>query len=290
MIIEKTNIIFNMNKDNEPVMKCSSGDEVVFKTCDCFSDTIKSEKDLVSGIDFERVNPATGPLYIKEANVGDVLKVTINSIKLDNKGVVVTASGLGRLKSHIKDEETVVCNIEGNYLNYKGIKIPLRKMIGVLGVSPKNDKISTGNPYDHGGNLDCIEVTEGSSIYLPVNVKGVLLSLGDLHATMGDGEIMGSGLEISGEVEVKVEVLKDFDFNLPIIETKDKWITLGSRETMEEASDLAICNMADLIMKKSNFSLNQAGMLISLAGDLRVCQMVNPHITMRVEISKDIIN
>ena len=132
-------------------------------------------------------------------------------------------------------------------------------------------------------------IKEGVSLYLPVNVEGALLALGDLHAAMGDGEIMGSGMEIAGEVEVRVEVLKDFDYKLPLIETEEKWITLGSRKTMEEASDLAINNMVDLIMKKSNLTMNQAGMLLSIAGDLKVCQIVDPNMTMRMEIKKEYI-
>lgn len=289
MIIDSENIIFNMNKDNKPVLRCKSGDLVTFKTCDCFSDTIKTEDDLVSEIDFEKVNPATGPLYIEGADVGDVLKVEIKNISLDEKGVVVTAPGLGRLKDKIESEETVICNIDGDNVDFNGFKIPLKKMVGVIGVAPKDEAYSTGVPHDHGGNLDCTKIAEGSSVYFPVNVEGALLSLGDLHAAMGDGEIMGSGLEISGEVEVKVEVLKEFDYNLPLIETDNKWITIASRETMEEASDLAIYNMVDLITKNKSISLNQAGMLISIAGDLKVCQIVNPNVTMRVEMDKNII-
>lgn len=278
-----------MDKNNEPVLKAKSGDKVTFQTCDCFSDVIKTEDDLVSGIDFNRVNPATGPLYVEGAIPGDVLKVDIIKIDISNQGAVVTSPGLGRLSEEIENEETVIGKIEGDFVDYKGIKIPLNKMIGVIGTAPEDEGISTGTPYDHGGNLDCKMIKEGVSLYLPVNVEGALLALGDLHAAMGDGEIMGSGMEIAGEVEVRVEVLKDFDYKLPLIETEEKWITLGSRKTMEEASDLAINNMVDLIMKKSNLTMNQAGMLLSIAGDLKVCQIVDPNMTMRMEIKKEYI-
>lgn len=289
MIITSDKTIFSMDKNNEPVLKAKSGDKVIFQTCDCFSDVIKTEEDLVSGIDFERVNPATGPLYVEDAAPGDVLKVDIIKIEISNQGAVVTSPGLGRLSEKIEKEETVIGKIEGDFVDYKGIKIPLNKMIGVIGTAPAGEGISTGTPYDHGGNLDCKMIKEGVSLYLPVNVKGALLSLGDLHAAMGDGEIMGSGMEIAGEVEVRVEVLKDFDYKLPIIETEEKWITLGSRKTMEEASDLAINNMVDLIMKKTDLTMNQAGMLLSIAGDLKVCQIVDPNMTMRMELNKKFI-
>lgn len=286
MRITSDKTIFTMDKNNEPVLTAKSGDKIVFETCDCFSDVIRTEEDVVSGIDFNRVNPATGPLFIEDAMPGDVLKVKIIKIDIGKQGAVVTSPGLGRLSEKIEKEETVIGIIEGDYVRYKGLKIPLNKMIGVIGTAPEGEGISTGTPHDHGGNMDCKMVKEGVSIYLPVNVEGALLSIGDLHAAMGDGEIMGSGMEIAGEVEVQVEVLKDFDFKLPIIETKNKWITLGSRETMEEASELAINNMIDLIMKKTNLTMNQAGMLLSIAGDLRVCQIVDPNMTMRMEIKK----
>ncbi len=289
MIITSDKTIFSMDKNNESVLKSKSGDKVIFQTCDCFSDVIKTEEDLVSGIDFDRVNPATGPLYVEDAAPGDVLKVDIIKIEISNQGAVVTSPGLGRLSEKIEKEETVIGKIEGDFVDYKGIKIPLNKMIGVIGTAPAGEGISTGTPYDHGGNLDCKMIKEGVSLYLPVNVKGALLSLGDLHAAMGDGEIMGSGMEIAGEVEVKVEVLKDFDYKLPIIETEEKWITLGSRKTIEEASDLAINNMVDLIMKKSGLTMNQTGMLLSIAGDLKVCQIVDPNMTMRMELNKKFI-
>ncbi|MGX7359715.1 hypothetical protein ACWOES_08570 [Dolosigranulum pigrum] len=84
-------------------------------------------------------------------------------------------------------------------------------------------------------------------------------------------------------------MLKDSTYKLPLIETEEKWITLGSRQSMEDASNVAINNMVDLIMQKTDLTFNQAGMLISLAGNLKACQVVNPHITMRVELSKAIL-
>lgn len=289
MRITSDKTIFLMDKNNEPVLRAKSGDSVIFETCDCFSNVIRTEEDLISNIDFNRVNPATGPLYVEGAEPGDILKVDILRIDIDKQGAVVTAPGLGRLTDKIEKEETVIGKIEGDYVDYLGIKLPLNKMIGVIGTAPAGDGISTGTPYDHGGNMDCKMITEGVSLYLPVNVEGALLAIGDLHAVMGDGEIMGSGMEIAGEVEVNVEVLKEFDFQLPIIETEDKWITLGSRATMEEASDLAINNMVDLIMKKTDLTMNQAGMLLSIVGNLKVCQVVDPNMTMRMEIEKKII-
>lgn len=279
-----------MDKDNQPVAWAKSGDRVAFETLDCFSNTVLSEEDLVSSIDFSKVNPATGPLFVEEAQVGDVLKVTIHKIELASQGSVVTAPGLGQLADQIEYEETVICEVTDEYVNYKGIKIPLRKMIGVIGTAPKGDPVNTGTPDTHGGNMDTTRITEGSILYLPVNVEGALLVMGDLHAVMGDGEIMGSGLEIPGTVEVTVEVLKNCDYPLPLVETEALWVTIGSKPTMEEATKLALSHMVNLITSLTPLTRNQAGMFLSMAGDLMSSQVVNPNVTQRVEVKKSLLN
>lgn len=289
MRISSEHVIFKMDQANEPALRVENGSTVVFETLDCFSNTVLSETDLVSSIDFDKVNPATGPLFVEGAQVGDVLKVSIEKIALANVGAIVTAPGLGRLAEHIESEETVICPVSDSHVEYKGLQIPLRKMIGVIGTAPVGEGINTGTPHDHGGNLDTTRISEGAILYLPVNVEGALLAMGDLHATMGDGEIMGAGLEIAGEVTVTVEVVKDFGLPLPLIETEDLWVTLGSRESMSAASQVAIEGMAQLIQKKSDLTFNQAGMLLSLAGNLHTSQVVNPNVTMRMELSKTLL-
>lgn len=290
MRISKKDAILEMNKENESVLSVDSGATVVFETMDCFSDTVKSSDNLISSVNFDDINPATGPLYVNDAEVGDTLKVTINKIDLNDQGVVVTAPGLGQFAEEITEEETVICEIRDDSVIYKGIELPLRKMIGVIGTAPAGQGISTGTPDNHGGNLDTILNTEGSSIYLPVNTDGALLAMGDCHATMGDGEVNGTGVEVAAEVSVTVEVLKDFDFELPLIETKTKWATLGSDKIMEKATKLALDNMSDLVRKKTDLTFNQTSMLLSIAGDVKASQIVNPNYTMRVEIDKDIVN
>lgn len=289
MRISSEHVIFEMNKDNEPALQVDSGSTVVFETLDCFSNTVQSETDLVSSIDFSKVNPATGPLYVNGAEPGDTLKVTIHSIKVADQGVVVTAPGLGNLADSITEEETVICRVTNDYVDYKGIHIPLRKMIGVIGTAPAGEGVNTGTPHDHGGNMDTTRIAEGATLYLPVNVEGALLAMGDLHATMGDGEIMGDGLEIPGEVEVTVEVVKNVNLPVPLVETEDLWVTIGARETLEEASKLATHNMVKLIQNKSELTFNQAGMLLSLAGNLHTCQVVNPNVSVRMELPKALL-
>lgn len=287
--ISREHVIYEMSKENEPVLTVESGATVVFETQDCFSGEVQSENDTVSDIDFSTVNPATGPLYVEGAKAGDTLKVTLNRMEIDNKGSVLTAPGLGMLADGIEKEETAMSEVTEEGTLYKGFNIPLTKMIGVIGTAPAGEGVNTGTPHDHGGNLDTTLLTEGATLYLPVNVDGALLAMGDMHSSMGDGEIMGSGLEVAGEIEVTVEVLKDSDLPLPFVETDELYATLASRETMEEASKVAINNMVDVLRSKTDLTFNQAGMFLSLAGDLKVSQVVNPNKTMRVEVKKAVL-
>lgn len=288
--VRREHVIFEMNQENEPVLTAVSGETVVFETQDCFSGEVQSEADTVSDIDFSKVNPATGPLFVSGAEVGDILKVTINRIEIDSKGAALTAPGLGLLSDGIGAEETAIAEVTDSATLYKGYEIPLRKMVGVIGTAPAGEGVNTGTPHDHGGNLDTILLGEGATLYLPVNVEGALLAMGDMHSSMGDGEIMGSGLEVAGEIEVIVEVLKDSQLPLPFIETEDLYVTVGSRETMEDASKVALHNMVEFLTAKTDMTFNQAGMFLSLAGDLKVSQAVNPNKTMRVEVRKDLID
>lgn len=288
--ISREHVIYEMNKENEPVLTVESGTTVVFETQDCFSGEVQSENDTVSDIDFSKVNPATGPLYIEGAEVGDTLKVTLNRMEIDDKGSVLTAPGLGMLADGIEKEETAMGEITEEGTLYKGFNIPLTKMVGVIGTAPAGEGVNTGTPHDHGGNLDTTLLTEGATLYLPVNTPGALLAMGDMHSSMADGEIMGSGMEVAGEIEVTVEVLKDSKFPLPFVETDEVYATLASRETMEEATKTAINNMVDVLMDKTDLTFNQAGMFLSLAGDLKVSQVVNPNKTMRVEVKKAVLN
>ncbi|MEL3903004.1 MAG: acetamidase/formamidase family protein [Treponema phagedenis] len=289
MIIKKDQVIYKMSKHNKPVLKAKSQDTIVFETMDCFSCEIKSENDKLAGINFDKVNPATGPLYVEDAKVGDTLKVTILSIEVEEQGTAVVEPCFGRLGKEIKTGEVAIVKIDGDEGIFKGKRFPLNKMIGVIGTAPAEEEINTGTPGTHGGNMDCTQVKEGANIYLPVNVDGALLAMGDLHAAMGDGEISGAGLEISGRVKVKIEVIKNFQYSLPMIETEDKWIAVASADDMPATADKAIKNLAELVMDKNGFTLNEATMFLSLQGNLIACQAVNPQHTMRMEISKKVL-
>ncbi|XJS10156.1 acetamidase/formamidase family protein [Aerococcaceae bacterium WGS1372] len=292
MRISKENVIYSMDKNDEAVARVKSGSEVIFEVKDCFSDTIQTEEDVISEIDFNQVNPATGPLYVEGAEVGDVLKVTINKIKPNDFGVVVSAPGLNKyFDQSIQEEQTVICSIddEAGTFTFQGVEFPMNKMIGVIGTANADEGITTGTPGPHGGNMDNTAIEEGSIVYLPVNTQGALLAIGDMHASMGDGEVWGCGVEVGGEAHVTVEVIKDFKHQVPLVETEDAFHSYGFGKTIDEASQMANDHMIQLLMNRADLTYNQAGMLMTIKGNLTTCQTVNPDVSMRMEMKKDYI-
>mgnify|MGYP002411486794 FL=1 len=124
--------------------------------------------------------------------------------------------------------------------------------------------------------MDNKRITKGTRLYFPVNVSGALFQLGDLHATMGDGEICGTGIEIAGEVTVKLDVIKDFPTERPILETGDKWYTIANAVEYADALKLATEDMQKLIVKAYGWDATDAFLYMSIQGDIEICQGCKP--------------
>ncbi len=285
--IPSETVVLKMSPHNKAVYTAESGSTVVFETCDCFSNQIQREDQLFSSVGWDLINPATGPLYVEGAEPGDILKVEIEDIKIADKGVMTVTPELGVLKDFMSDEKTKIIPIEdGKAVFNKNIKIPVKPMIGVIGTAPVDTEIPNGTPGSHGGNMDCKRIVKGATLYLPVNVPGALLAMGDLHALMADGEIVICGLEIAGEVTVKVTVLKGAKLPLPMLVEGEHIITIASAETLDDAARMATIQMHQFLVKKLHLDSAEAGMLLSLVGDLRICQVVDPLMTARMEFPK----
>lgn len=149
--------------------------------------------------------------------------------------------------------------------------------------------METGTPGAHGGNMDCRLIREGAVLYLPVAVPGALLAMGDLHAAMGDGEISVSGVEVAGTVQVLVEVCKDSRMPTPAVETEEAFAAIVSADTMEKASQEATLAMIEYLQQETDLTFNEAYMLLSATGKLAVCQVVDPQVTMRMELPKSVL-
>ena len=289
-IIKKENYTFTFSNSNKPVSFIKPGNSIVFETHDCMCSQISCETDDLKEIDFNKVNPATGPLYIEGAMPNQILKVTIESIKLDNYAVAMTGPGVGVLGEKLDEMTHNILDVKDKSVIFKNIELPLNKMIGVIGVAPYSDSINCGTPGSHGGNMDCKIISESSTVYLPIYTPGALLSIGDIHAVMGDGEIGVSGAEIGANVEVKIDLISDFKINNPIVETDDAYYTIASAHTLDDAYKIAVEDMFDILIGKCNLSKNDLVMLMSLTCDMEICQVVDPLKTIRFKVKKDILN
>lgn len=270
-----TEYVYDFSPENKPVEKVEKGATIKFKTLDCFSNQIKSNEQLITNIDFTKANPATGPVYIEGAEPGDVLAVDILDIQVDNQGVSVTIPELGPLFDKVETRTKVIPIKEGKAI-FNDIEFPINPMIGVIGVAPKEGSVPCGYPGFHGGNMDNNRIVAGNRVYFPVNVPGALFQLGDLHATMGDGEICGTGIEIAGEVTVKVDIIKQFPIERPVLETEDKWYTIANAMEFPVAQKLATEDMQKLIVGAYGWDATDAFLYMSIQGDSEICQSCKP--------------
>lgn len=281
------NSIFKFSSKNAPALKVNSGDVVEIHTYDCFSNQLQTPEDTLEAMDWERINPATGPIYIEEAKEGDVLKVTIEEINLNNQGVMVAGEGSGILGHMLKGMESKIIPIKDNEGIFdEQLSIPLNPMIGVIGVAPSKEEINSGTPGHHGGNMDNLMITRGATIYFPVFTDGALFALGDLHAAMGDGEIGVTGIEIAGSVKVKLEVVKGLKLNNPVLENKESFTTIASEINLEEAVNQATIDMAEILKERMTMGLHKIAMLMSAVGHTEICQVVDPLKTARFVMPK----
>lgn len=282
--------IFSFDKENKPVLQINSGDEVEIETMDCFANQICTDDDKLETLDWQRVNPATGPVFVNGAEPGDVLKVTIQKIQIAGQGVVATGKGLGVLGHLMEDLYSKIVMIKDGQVVYnEKIAFPLHPMVGVIGVAPAGEGVNCGTPGSHGGNMDTKLIGEGAVLYLPVFVEGALFGLGDLHAAMGDGEIGVSGVEVAGKVLVKLEVIKGITLNNPVVQTPEVTATLASALTLDEAADIAVADMANLLQKHTPLSMAEIATLMSAAGDLQISQVVDPLKTVRFSMPNQIL-
>lgn len=285
--ISKENYFYSMSKDNEPKLTVNIGDTVEIETHDCFTGQIVDEDiSNFNGLDWEAINPATGPIYVDGIKKGDVLKVTINSIDISDTGVMVTGPGMGVMGEHLTDTTVRLFDVnkDKNTIDFKGLEVPMNKMIGVIGVAPEGDAVNNGTPDTHGGNMDSVKVTEGATLYLPVFVDGALFGLGDLHAAMGDGEISVSGLEVSGSVNVTLEKSENVTTRHPFLIDSDGAYMFVSDADLNKAVDQSVIEMIHLLEDKVPMTKEELTMLMSLIGQTEINQVVDPKKTARFKV------
>jgi amidase len=281
--------VFSLSAHAAPVVSIRPGESLVLETADCFSDQVQSAEDTPGGVDWAHINPATGPVFVEGAEPGDVLSVLIERIDVAHRGVMAVSGDFGVLRERFEGMSFAMIPLEGGFAQVAGASVPVRPMIGVIGVAPAGPPVPCGSPGPHGGNMDTRLIGEGATLYLPVFVTGALLAAGDLHAAMGDGEICGTGVEVAGSIRLRVDIRRDVELTNPVVETSEVVAAIASAETLDEAADLATRDMADLLMRRLGLSTADATMLMSAAGQLQVSQVVDPLKTARYAMSKEIL-
>lgn len=287
MVLSTDNVIFYFSKDHAPVLEIPAPTTLDVDTLDCFANQLRDPSDTFDRLDWDRINPATGPIHVQGAEPGDALKVTINRIDLDGKGTVCCLENEGTLGHLIKGTHLRVVPVQNNVVRYLDLELPVRKMIGVIGVAPAGEPVNTGTPGPHGGNMDTLMITEGSTIYFPVAAPGALFALGDCHATMGDGEIGVSGLECPARVNLTLDVVKGKAPEYPFLENRDEFAVIVSRPTADEAISLATELMFRFLAERLTTRTHpEIIMLMSLVGHVQISQVVDPEKTVRFVFPK----
>lgn len=271
--LKKLNYVFS--KDNEVEAKVESGDIMVFNTVDCFANQVKDESHTMDKLDLNKANPTAGPVYVEDAEPGDVIAVDILDIQVEDQGFACSIPAVGPL-ADISEMRTRMFHIENEYVDFNGVTWKIDPMVGVIGLAPKEGEIACGHLGKHGGNLDSKLIKKGSRVYLPVNHPGGLLQIGDLHASMGDGEVSGTGIEVSGQVVARVSLIKDFELIWPVTETKDMWYVNAACENFEESYMAASKELARLMVDAYPLDQTDIFIYLSLQGDFGVNQFVHP--------------
>lgn len=272
----------------EPAVTVSPPETVIFETIDAFGGQINSADDKLENLDFSRVNPATGPVFVDGAQPGDTLAIHIQKIELPEQGAIVTGEGMGVLGDEMQGRATKILPIRDGYVHFDGLKLPAVPMIGVIGLATGGEAFPTGNAHRHGGNMDTKEIGEGATLYLPVFQPGALLAMGDVHAVMGDGEVCVSGCEVSSRITVEIDLIKERCTRWPIVAREEGLYIVVSLPAIDAALHEATREAVLFLQDRRGITFTEAAMLASLAVDIRISQLVDPYKTVKAFIPQEI--
>lgn len=249
-----------------------------------------STKADVATLDFSKVNPVTGPIFIDGAEPGDVVKVTIDQFEPSGFGWTGIIPGFGLLADDFKEPDLTLWTYDKATMAPSAFsshgKVPLKPFAGTIGVAPSAKGLhSVVPPRRVGGNLDIRDISVGTELYLPVEVVGGLFSIGDTHAAQGDGEVCGTAIESAMNVTLTLDLVKGANLAMPRFTTpgpvtrhldaKGYEVTTGIGPDLMSGARAAVANMIDLLSKQHGLSAEDAYMLCSVCGDLRISEIVD---------------
>lgn len=273
--IHRDQLIYAFSPDIPPVLTVDPGERVIVETYDASTGRIHQPEDLAAYLDVRdphQVNPAGGPINVRGSAPGDEVIVTIERIGLASQGYIRAMPG-GPVLPDVDGPLAVMVAVDGHHLVFPGgLRWPTRPMVGVIGTAPAHGVVYTAHPGPQGSNLDCNAIRVGARVHLPVHVPGALLAIGDVHASMGDGEVSGTGVEISGEVQVTIDLQRGGAPPRPWIEVDGQIVATGSAPTLQQAVAIAVDGLARLLSERYALDRTQAFVLISARGDVHVGQ------------------
>jgi amidase len=282
--LPRTELLYEYARDRPPVATLESGESVLVETRTAFGEAQLIHGQEVVGPPPGRADPLTGPIRVAGAEVGDALAVRIERIDLIGAPVIGPMRGVSGLDWGPLPVD--VLQVIDGAITVAGLSLPIRPMVGCIGVSPRAGVTPSTSVGDHGGNLDTKHIAAGSTVLLPVFEAGAGLVLGDCHALQGNGEVTGAPPETDAEVTITVEVIKGLPLARPRVLTETLFMTLASAPTLEAAAQLAIADMIDALAAQTALTADQAYVLLTLCGDLEISQIVNSWPTVRVEVER----
>jgi acetamidase/formamidase len=283
-----------------PALRIKPGDRVVTKTIDA-AGTDWNGKAVASG-----PNPQIGPFYVEGAEPGDLLVVTLEKLET-NRALAYSSSLLapyavdpGAIAARVDreakrltwtiDKARGVARLDQADVQPGGLELPLRPMLGCIGVAPaRKEAISTAAPGAFGGNMDYASMGAGVKLMLPVNEPGALLFLGDGHARQGEGEVAGTGLETSLDVEFSVELVKKKTIGWPRLETETHVMVLGSARPLLEAFQHATTELQRWLMADYGLTERGAQTFMGQATEYEIANVVDPNFTVVAKIRKALL-
>lgn len=272
-----------------PVVRVESGETVNFDMLEASNGQIApgDSVDAIVNLDFDRVDQVNGPVYVEGAQPGDTLEIEFLDLQPADWGWTAIIPGFGLLAGEFSEPALKIWRLENGRAEFApGITIPLEPFCGEIGLAPGQDgSLSTIPPYRHGGNMDTKHLTQGATLFLPVEADGALYSMGDGHAAQGDGEVCGTAIETPMRASVRLTVRKDlavpepqFQTAGPLIQrtnTAPYYATDGIAPDLMEAARQAVRNMIQYLQRTYDLSREDAYMLCSVAVDLKICEIVD---------------
>jgi acetamidase/formamidase len=284
-----------------PVATVAPDTELTVGTADASGGQLTPESgvEAVTALDFSRVNPVTGPVAVDGAQPGDALVIDVVDVSVGTWGWTANIPGFGLLADDFPDAHLRISTIGDGAVDFlPGLALPVVPMIGTIGVAPPEPgEHSIVPPRRWGGNMDIRHVGPGARLVLPVGVAGALLSLGDVHAAMGDGEVCGTGIETSATVRLRVGLRRGAAPVTPLIETDARTqrtgralATTGIGPDLMDATRQATRALVAEIAARTGLDPVDAYLLASVAADLRISEVVDvPHWVVSAHIGLDLV-